>query len=281
MACHLENQAKGIDIALASVTAELGFLANPVSTHVQSAEMANQAVNSLALISARYTIKSVECLSMLQAWSLYLLCQAFDLRAIQRQIYTVLEDQIQRSISAHFSTWIDGPNQRALATRVFVRISKRLDETSARDLRARLSDAYMAAAEELVEHFTSLPSGGGADPLRSIWAWRAASASETHDLHRKLTLQYLQDPKGCHASPLLGKTARLYEFVRRTLGVPMHGMNNFVEFKGEQGEMRETIGGYVSVIYESIRNGDLYAVMIEMLKDVQATSGASLPTSRL
>ena len=37
--CHA-----GIDIHVAAYTGELGYLANPVSTHIQSAEMHNQAV---------------------------------------------------------------------------------------------------------------------------------------------------------------------------------------------------------------------------------------------
>ncbi|KAI2615389.1 L-Aspartase-like protein [Hypoxylon sp. NC1633] len=51
----------------------LGFLANPVN-HVQTAEMGNQALNSLALISARYTSTANEVLSQLFAAHLITIC---------------------------------------------------------------------------------------------------------------------------------------------------------------------------------------------------------------
>lgn len=58
---------KGLDISVAAYASELGFLANPVSSHVHTAEMGNQAINSLALISARYTYTAIETFSMLSA----------------------------------------------------------------------------------------------------------------------------------------------------------------------------------------------------------------------
>ncbi|KAI1337958.1 L-Aspartase-like protein [Xylariaceae sp. FL0016] len=74
---------KGIDVILAGLTSELGFLANPVGSHVQTAEMGNQALNSLALVSARYTLEAVDVLSQIASAHVLALCQALDLRTIE------------------------------------------------------------------------------------------------------------------------------------------------------------------------------------------------------
>ena len=263
----LNFHAKGIDIALASVTSELMFLGNPVSTHVQSAEMANQAINSLALISGRQTLQAVECLSMIQAWSLYLLCQALDIRALQHKVAEQLPALILSSLHAHFGEWMDESKQLEIAAQVLKSMSKRLDETSSKDLRDRLVETYQDASSVLVKYFSELPSGGGADPLRNIVKWRAAGVSDTEKIYRDVTVEFLDNPYACHASHLLGKTKRAYEFVRKTLGVPMHGKENLNEFKGEF-EQWNTTGGYVSVIYASIRDGELYSMLGELERDL-------------
>ena len=81
---------KWIDIMVAALQSELGFLANPVGSHVQTAEMGNQALNSLALISARYTLDSLEVLTQLSAAHLFSLCQALDLRAMNKRYLKAL-----------------------------------------------------------------------------------------------------------------------------------------------------------------------------------------------
>ncbi|EPQ32154.1 uncharacterized protein PFL1_00351 [Pseudozyma flocculosa PF-1] len=263
----LNFHAKGIDIALAAVTSELMWLGNPVSTHVQSAEMANQAINSLALLSGRQTLQAVECLSMIQAWSLYLLCQALDIRALQAEVALMLPGYIKTSLARFFGTWMDESVQTSIAGKVLQQLSKRLDETSSKDLRDRLVETYQDASSVLVAYFSELPSGGGADPLRNIVSWRAAGVAETEKIYRQVTEKFLEDPYACHASGLLGKTKRVYEFVRKTLGVPMHGKENLHEFQGEYAEWNTT-GGYVSVIYAAIRDGELYAMLGELEKDL-------------
>ncbi|RMY56605.1 hypothetical protein D0865_03558 [Hortaea werneckii] len=74
---------KGLDVVIAALTSELGFLANPVGLHVQTAEMGNQGLNSLALVSAHYTLEAVDVLSQIASAHLLALFQALDLRVIE------------------------------------------------------------------------------------------------------------------------------------------------------------------------------------------------------
>ncbi|KIO03626.1 hypothetical protein M404DRAFT_61866, partial [Pisolithus tinctorius Marx 270] len=88
----VDYSLKGADIAAAAYLSEIAYLANPVSTHVVSAEMHNQSINSLALISGRYTLDAVKLCFMesliasllsLMSTHIFALCQAADLRTIE------------------------------------------------------------------------------------------------------------------------------------------------------------------------------------------------------
>ncbi|KAK8119566.1 phenylalanine ammonia-lyase [Apiospora kogelbergensis] len=68
---------------IAALVSELGFLANPVGTHVMTTEMGNQGLNSMALVSARYTLTAADVLAQMAAAHLVALCQALDLRALE------------------------------------------------------------------------------------------------------------------------------------------------------------------------------------------------------
>ncbi|KAL7931383.1 L-Aspartase-like protein [Trichoderma chlorosporum] len=75
----------------------LGYLTHPVSLHVQSAEMHNQAVSSLALIAARCTGNAVEVLSMMSAIYSYILCQALELRALHPEYVKVAKPLVEQA----------------------------------------------------------------------------------------------------------------------------------------------------------------------------------------
>ena len=86
---------KGTEIAMASYMSELDSLTNPLTNHVLSAEIRNQSVNSLALISARKTEQALEILQMMITNIINALIQAIDLRWMK----TKVENEIRRILN--------------------------------------------------------------------------------------------------------------------------------------------------------------------------------------
>ncbi|KAM7212720.1 L-Aspartase-like protein, partial [Rhypophila decipiens] len=165
---------KGIDVVVAALTSELGFLANPVGTHVMTAERGNQALNSMALVSARYTLEAVDVLSQLASVHLLAVCQALDLRALEIDRQNGMNGKVSQS-------------------------------------------------------------------------------------------------KGPDAAKYIGRGGRkMYEFVRKELGVPFLGEKHLAQQEAvvESGEA-PSIGLYNTRVYESIRSGRLYELVIQCLREAE------------
>ncbi|KZV88969.1 phenylalanine ammonia-lyase [Exidia glandulosa HHB12029] len=247
--------AKGLDIATAAYVSELGFLANPVGTHVQSAEMHNQAVNSLALISARATMTALDVLSMLFATYIYVLCQAVDMRAMHDDFERSIPSTLASLLSTHFAA--DASSLSDTFQRSIVQeMQNVLEHNSTQDAADRMAGAARSAALPL---YNTLPARAADVPkfVESLGA-------ELLSTYERLREEYLEGKKT--AAPFLGGTRALYEFVRGELGVKIHGLSNLRGFVGDgldaYGE--RGVGENVSVIYESIRNGRVQRVLAGM-----------------
>ncbi|KAL0581349.1 Protein pal1 [Marasmius crinis-equi] len=257
--------AKGIDIATAAYVGELGYLAAPVSTHIQSAEMHNQAVNSLALISARATINSLEVLSILTASYLYVLCQALDLRALEKELKEGMSRIIREELSQRYSD-VSYVELRSLIESVQETMFESWEQTSTMDASPRMQKIAASSSTVLLDFFTASESESMGNHLAAIPKFRASFATRAASLFNELRHAYLFGERGvAPASQYLNKTRPMYEFVRKTLGIRMHGTENYNNFANGHGFHEQTSGQDVSIIHEAIRDGKMKSVLASML----------------
>ncbi|KAL1598679.1 hypothetical protein SLS60_007819 [Paraconiothyrium brasiliense] len=264
---------KGTDTLAASLQSELGFLANPVGSNVQFAEMGFQAINSLALISARYTLTALDILAQLAASHLVALCQALDLRALHMQFLYALAPKFKfltrRCLSECTEPTTpssDGPGAE-IAYELWLTLSERINTTTHLDSRPRFSSALDYLQTIFLRHFPP-----NTRSLEAVQQWNADCVHEACATYAAVRTRYLANPD---ATPILGKASkRCYTFVRRKLEVPFVGNDYFRNAERDDGTRLgskvkyKTMGSMTSAVYESMRNGAFYAVVVDCFEDV-------------
>ncbi|KAI9839837.1 MAG: hypothetical protein M1819_000027 [Sarea resinae] len=272
---------KGVDISVAALQSELGFLANAVSSHVQTAEMGNQSLNSLALISARYTHVALDVLSQLAASYLLVVCQALDLRAMWASFLAQLRPAFEDLTRDAFGSIL--PQQThidQLIARLWLQLSKELDVTRTLDSAERFP-YVIEALEVVLLNFQPLSSVDGGQLLPIIRGWTSRCSTRSREIFLASRNEYAQHPDATH---LLGSAStRMYGFVRGELGIPFLRDNQWysrgpinpgedrfalkIDENREQGAS-PVIGSLVTIIYNAIRDGSLFVPTMECLREV-------------
>jgi len=265
----LSYSMKGVDINMAAYMSELAFLANPVSNHVQSAEMSNQAINSLALISCRYTHIAVDIVSLMLSAYLYTLCQALDLRAMNDGFMCRLRPAIQELTNDELCLLLSKEQMDSLNQSIWSTMMHGLANTTSKDSSDRFIAVSTSAQHLIVEALQAAKAElkSTTDLLSVVTSWtdKAASISKTIFLTNRE--KYLANPD---ARNYLGTASkRMYNFVRNELKVPMHrGLVDhptYMNVAGTDSRKRNT-GTQISIIYKALREEKLVVPIMECLE---------------
>lgn len=284
---------KPIDVMIAALQGELGFLSSPVN-HVHTAEMGNQSVHSLAMVSARYTHQSIAILSQLVACHSFVVCQALDLRAMNIQFLVTLKPAFLESITADLGSIIDSGSMELLHECAWNFLQTQLDQTMGLDFSARFEFVAQSLQPTLIKFIGDRETSvNAADMLSSLRLWTTRCANMMLAIFTANRESYFRNGD---ASPLLGlASSRMYTFIRQKLNIPflrmdrmqipedylnhcMHaetGEDSFLPNSLQSGMPKNsegitpTTGEYVTTIYNALRNGILYRPAMESLREAQ------------
>ncbi|KAK0376756.1 phenylalanine ammonia-lyase [Colletotrichum limetticola] len=251
---------KGIDVNMSAYMSELAALAHPVSSHVQSAEMHNQGINSLAFLSGRRTMEAVDVLSHMCAAHLLVCCQAADLRAYHEKFLSSISlspsmTNLASLLSADMDIKSEVQTTETTTTRIglddLVRVwwygANKYSHTQ------RCSVVASKAASHIMDSLAH--DGSSCVSLMQVLAVR--------DEFRQTMEAWVADPSNnpksnytYHEGLGLGSAA-LHDFVRQELQVQFH--------QGLREEQSSTIGTSVSKIYEAIRQATVVQKLLPCL----------------
>ncbi|RGP75688.1 phenylalanine ammonia-lyase [Fusarium longipes] len=263
---------KGIDVNMSAYMSELAALAHPVSSHVMSAEMHNQGINSLALLSARRTMEAADLVAHMCACHVYVSCQAVELRATHRLFLETLHDKVLFDKTENGPFHVFGLNEfsvEKVGKEVFEVVEKAWYGHNAGSWKDRIVPTVNAAMTPVTQFLTE----GKVDcPISSLAVFRGQFHKSVVEIASSIFYPNMAIRPVDVATKLGDGTAPLYTWVRSKLGVPTQcGIDDDPLYNVQKGlstEGKKTIGSWVSMVYESLKDDMIDIVMEGIATDL-------------
>ena len=253
---------KGIDVNVAAYMSELAALAHPVSSHVMSAEMHNQGINSLALLSARRTMEAADLVAHMCACHIYVSCQAIDLRASHRLFLKTLEKTLRDPTEVFYTVNLDPEETNRAVDAAFEAIEATWYDKNAGSWKDRILPTVEAAMAPVAQFLAD-------ENMQCSVVDFAEFRKRFHHVLSETASSIFYPNMAIRpadvATQLGDGSAQLYTWVRSKLGVPTQcGIDDDPLYNAQKGlptENKKTIGSWVSMVYESLRNDLMDMVM--------------------
>lgn len=259
---------KGIDINMSAYMSELAALAAPVSAHVMSAEMHNQGINSLALISARRTMEAVDILAHMSACHLFVSCQAVDIRANHKRFISNLRNIVRDTTpqGALNGLGLSAAQMEALSASLFPVIEDAWYKANTNCWKDRVTSVVKSVTAPITDFLAAI---GHECSISDIIAFKKNFESVVYNA---ASAMYYPGPviSSEEVVAQLGQgSAQLYSWVRSKINVPLHcGLKDDPLYNAQQKlpiEGKKSVGSWVSTVYESLLNGGMMEMVMNDL----------------
>ncbi|EEB94699.1 hypothetical protein MPER_06445, partial [Moniliophthora perniciosa FA553] len=192
---------------------------------------------------------------------------AMDLRALEAEFKDDARRIIREELSDRYSDILSHAELGSVTQATTEVILESWETTSTLDATERMHRMASSSSTILLDFFTREKADDAllGKALAAIPRFRQAFATRATSLLDGLRRAYLTGERGpAPASSILNKTKPVYEFVRKTLGIRMSGVENYQRFPNGHGLDAQTSGQDISLIHEAIRDGRMQNVIVNM-----------------
>ncbi|CAG7979852.1 unnamed protein product [Penicillium salamii] len=267
---HENYTMKGIDVNMSAYMSELAALAHPVSSHVMSAEMHNQGINSLALISARRTMEAADLVAHMSACHIYVSCQAIEMRANHIRFLSTVHAKLKNVSDGPLSVLkLQEVQTEALSKILCPIVESTWYHWNANTWRDRIPYVVHAAISPVTKF---LASNENDCTMPMFIAFEKNLRDMIESTANEMFYPSPTIAPSDVASQLGHGSAQLYSWVRSRLNIPLHcGLRDDPLYNARKGlptEDKKTIGSRVSAIYESL-NGGMMDMVLQNLDTIR------------
>ncbi|CAG8410414.1 unnamed protein product [Penicillium salamii] len=267
---HENYTMKGIDVNMSAYMSELAALAHPVSSHVMSAEMHNQGINSLALISARRTMEAADLVAHMSACHIYVSCQAIEMRANHIRFLSTVHAKLKNVSDGPLSVLkLQEVQTEALSKILCPIVESTWYHWNANTWRDRIPYVVNAAISPVTKF---LASNENDCTMPMFIAFEKNLRDMIESTANEMFYPSPTIAPSDVASQLGHGSAQLYSWVRSRLNIPLHcGLRDDPLYNARKGlptEDKKTIGSRVSAIYESL-NGGMMDMVLQNLDTIR------------
>ncbi|KAJ5664368.1 phenylalanine ammonia-lyase [Penicillium longicatenatum] len=262
---HENYTMKGVDVNMSAYMSELAALAHPVSAHVMSAEMHNQGINSLALVSARRTMEAADLVAHMSACHIYVSCQAVEMRANHMRFLLALHENLKNNTSdgAMHDLGLDASQIVTLAESLQPLIESTWYHWNSNTWKDRIPHVVDAVMSPVTDFLAATELDCSVSMLAAFKKRFRAAFQRTADamFYPSPTITPAEV-----ATKLGDGSAQLYTWVRSKLNIPLHcGLKDDPLYNARQGlptDDKKTIGSRVTAVYENLVRGEMMDMVL-------------------